>query len=295
MLSNKKRSCLKIKFIKSTFFLPFVCLCLSSFVCSCAPSLFANFVCLFVCLLCLFVCLFLFLFVCVVVCSFIVCLFCLFVCLFAYCVCLFVCFFFCLCGRVLLRCLLIVFVCLSVSFFVCLFVWSCAPSLFAYCVCLFVCFFFCLFVCVVVCSFVVCLLCLFVCLLIVFVCLSVSFFVCLFVCLLCLFVCSTSLMCLRTPSESLNPQSHADMSTRVFWIAASLLESDYEHEFLMAIVLINKVGWQLPNSLLLFSSQSGVLLSSPSQSGVLPLFSVAVRSPSSLLLRSQESFLSSPS
>ena len=76
---------------------------------------------------------------------------------------------------------------------------------------------------------------------------DLSLFVCLFVCLcVCLFVClcvcySTSLMCLKTPSEAFNPQSHADMSTRVFWIASSLLESDYEHEFLMAIGLINKV------------------------------------------------------
>ena len=32
------------------------------------------------------------------------------------------------------------------------------------------------------------------------------------------------------------------MVTRVFWIAVSLLESDYEHEFLMAIHLLNKVS-----------------------------------------------------
>ena len=32
------------------------------------------------------------------------------------------------------------------------------------------------------------------------------------------------------------------MVTRVFWIAVSLLESDYEHEFLMAIHLLKKVG-----------------------------------------------------
>ena len=31
------------------------------------------------------------------------------------------------------------------------------------------------------------------------------------------------------------------MVTRVFWIAVSLLESDYDHEFLMAIHLLNKV------------------------------------------------------
>lgn len=53
---------------------------------------------------------------------------------------------------------------------------------------------------------------------------------------------SVSVQCLKTPSEALNPQSQADMVTRVFWIAVSLLESDYEHEFLMAIHLLNKVG-----------------------------------------------------
>lgn len=35
------------------------------------------------------------------------------------------------------------------------------------------------------------------------------------------------------------------MVTRVFWIAVSLLESDYEHEFLMAIHLLNKVSVSL--------------------------------------------------
>lgn len=53
---------------------------------------------------------------------------------------------------------------------------------------------------------------------------------------------SASVQCLlKTPSEAINPQSQADMVTRVFWIAVSLLESDYEHEFLMAIHLLNKV------------------------------------------------------
>lgn len=53
---------------------------------------------------------------------------------------------------------------------------------------------------------------------------------------------SVSVQCLKTPSEAINPQSQADMVTRVFWIAVSLLESDYEHEFLMAIHLLNKVS-----------------------------------------------------
>ncbi|XP_068703466.1 protein furry homolog-like isoform X2 [Montipora foliosa] len=53
---------------------------------------------------------------------------------------------------------------------------------------------------------------------------------------------SVSVQCLlKTPSEAINPQSQADMVTRVFWIAVSLLESDYEHEFLMAIHLLNKI------------------------------------------------------
>ena len=40
------------------------------------------------------------------------------------------------------------------------------------------------------------------------------------------------------------------MVTRVFWIAVSLLESDYEHEFLMAIHLLNKVSVELKESAL---------------------------------------------
>ena len=55
------------------------------------------------------------------------------------------------------------------------------------------------------------------------------------------FLSSVSVQCLKTPSEAINPQSQADMVTRVFWIAVSLLESDYDHEFLMAIHLLNKV------------------------------------------------------
>jgi len=37
------------------------------------------------------------------------------------------------------------------------------------------------------------------------------------------------------------PESPYDMLTRLFWIGVSLLESDYEHEFLLAIKLIDKV------------------------------------------------------
>lgn len=32
-----------------------------------------------------------------------------------------------------------------------------------------------------------------------------------------------------------------DMITRVFWIAVSLFESDYDHEYLMAVELLNQV------------------------------------------------------
>ena len=63
--------------------------------------------------------------------------------------------------------------------------------------------------------------------------------------LICLFSFSVSVQCLKTPSEAVNPQSQADMVTRVFWISVSLLESDYEHEFLMAIHLLNKVSTSL--------------------------------------------------
>lgn len=38
------------------------------------------------------------------------------------------------------------------------------------------------------------------------------------------------------------PESPYDMLARLFWIGVSLLESDYEHEFLLAIKLIGKVS-----------------------------------------------------
>ena len=37
------------------------------------------------------------------------------------------------------------------------------------------------------------------------------------------------------------PQSPYDILARFFWIGVSLLESDYEHEFLLATKLIDKV------------------------------------------------------
>ena len=42
-------------------------------------------------------------------------------------------------------------------------------------------------------------------------------------------------------SEFQLPESPYDMLARLFWIAVSLLESDYEHEFLLAIKLLEKV------------------------------------------------------
>ena len=42
-------------------------------------------------------------------------------------------------------------------------------------------------------------------------------------------------------SEFQLPESPYDMLARLFWIGVSLLESDYEHEFLLAIKLLEKV------------------------------------------------------
>ena len=42
-------------------------------------------------------------------------------------------------------------------------------------------------------------------------------------------------------SEFQLPESPYDMLARLFWIGVSLLESDYEHEFLLAIRLLEKV------------------------------------------------------
>jgi len=43
-------------------------------------------------------------------------------------------------------------------------------------------------------------------------------------------------------SEFQLPESPYDMLARLFWIGVSLLESDYEHEFLLAIKLLEKVS-----------------------------------------------------
>ena len=49
------------------------------------------------------------------------------------------------------------------------------------------------------------------------------------------------MQCLHLANDSLNAQTQTDMLTRIFWISVSLLESDYEHEFLLAIELLDKV------------------------------------------------------
>ena len=46
-------------------------------------------------------------------------------------------------------------------------------------------------------------------------------------------------------SEFQLPESPYDMLARLFWIGVSLLESDYEHEFLLAIKLLEKVSLYL--------------------------------------------------
>jgi len=58
--------------------------------------------------------------------------------------------------------------------------------------------------------------------------------------LVCFLFSSASVQCLRKTSE-LSQQTQTDMITRVFWIAVSLFESDYDHEYLMAIELVNQV------------------------------------------------------
>lgn len=56
----------------------------------------------------------------------------------------------------------------------------------------------------------------------------------------CIVVFSASVQCLRMTSE-VSPQTLTDMITRVFWIAVSLFESDFDHEYLMAVELLNQV------------------------------------------------------
>ena len=49
------------------------------------------------------------------------------------------------------------------------------------------------------------------------------------------------------------PENPLDMLGRLFWVGVSLLDSDFEHEFLMAIKLLEKVCFSLFHYLLLFS------------------------------------------
>ena len=42
-------------------------------------------------------------------------------------------------------------------------------------------------------------------------------------------------------TSEVSAQTQTDMITRVFWIAVSLFESDYDHEYLMAVELLNQV------------------------------------------------------
>ena len=41
------------------------------------------------------------------------------------------------------------------------------------------------------------------------------------------------------------PENPLDMLARLFWIGVSLLESDFEHEFVMAVNLIEEVAFSL--------------------------------------------------
>lgn len=52
---------------------------------------------------------------------------------------------------------------------------------------------------------------------------------------------STSLQSLRLTDENATTLSQTDLLSRIFWVAVSLLESDYEHEFVMAVRLLSKV------------------------------------------------------
>ena len=52
---------------------------------------------------------------------------------------------------------------------------------------------------------------------------------------------SVSLQSLRLTNDNTTTLSQTDLLSRIFWVAASLLESDYEHEFVMAVKLLSKV------------------------------------------------------
>ena len=52
---------------------------------------------------------------------------------------------------------------------------------------------------------------------------------------------SVSLQSLRLTNDNTTTLSQTDLLSRIFWVAVSLLESDYEHEFVMAVKLLSKV------------------------------------------------------
>ena len=52
---------------------------------------------------------------------------------------------------------------------------------------------------------------------------------------------SVSLQSLRLTNDNNTTLSQTDLLSRIFWVAVSLLESDYEHEFVMAVKLLSKV------------------------------------------------------
>ena len=52
---------------------------------------------------------------------------------------------------------------------------------------------------------------------------------------------SVSLQSLRLINDNTTTLSQTDLLSRIFWVAVSLLESDYEHEFVMAVKLLSKV------------------------------------------------------
>lgn len=52
---------------------------------------------------------------------------------------------------------------------------------------------------------------------------------------------SMSLQSLRLSNDNATSLNQGDLLARMFWVAVSLLESDYEHEFVMAVKLLSKV------------------------------------------------------
>ena len=52
---------------------------------------------------------------------------------------------------------------------------------------------------------------------------------------------SVSLQSLRLTNDNTTTLNQTDLLSRIFWVAVSLLESDYEHEFVMAVKLLSKV------------------------------------------------------